>query len=35
LFAQIGTGATVIVVTLLSAIAGTYVYGLLRNKLPH
>jgi uncharacterized membrane protein YedE/YeeE len=35
LFAQIGTGATVIAVTLLSAIAGTWVYGLLRGKLPH
>lgn len=35
LFAQIGTGATVIIVTLLSAIAGTWVYGLLRDKLPH
>ncbi|WP_199141981.1 DUF6691 family protein [Pedobacter sp. ASV12] len=35
LFAQIGTGATVIVVTLLSAIAGTWVYGWLRDKLPH
>lgn len=35
LFAQIGTGATVIMVTLLSAIAGTWVYGLLRDKLPH
>lgn len=35
LFAQIGTGATVIVVTLLSAIAGTWVYGLIRDKLPH
>lgn len=35
LFAQIGTGATVIMVTLLSAIAGTWVYGLLREKLPH
>lgn len=35
LFAQIGTGASVIVVTLLSAIAGTWVYGLLREKLPH
>jgi uncharacterized membrane protein YedE/YeeE len=35
LFAQIGTGATVIVVTLLSAIAGTWVYGLFRDKLPH
>lgn len=35
LFAQIGTGATVIIVTLLSAIAGTWVYGLVREKLPH
>lgn len=35
LFAQIGTGATVIVVTLLSAIAGTWVYGYFREKLPH
>lgn len=35
LFAQIGTGATVVVVTLLSAIAGTWIYGLLREKLPH
>ena len=35
LFAQIGTGATVIVVTLVSAIAGTWVYGLLKDKLPH
>jgi hypothetical protein len=35
LFAQIGSGATVVVVTLLSAIAGTWVYGLLREKLPH
>ena len=35
LFAQIGTGATVTIVTLLSAIAGTWVYGLLRDKLPH
>lgn len=35
LFAQIGTGVTVIIVTLLSAIAGTYVYGLIREKLPH
>ena len=34
LFAQIGTGATVIAVTLLSAIAGTWVYGKLREKLP-
>ncbi len=35
LFAQIGTGATVVTVTLLSAIAGTWVYGLIREKLPH
>jgi uncharacterized membrane protein YedE/YeeE len=35
LFAQIGTGATVIIVTLLSAIAGTWVYGRTRNHLPH
>lgn len=35
LYAQIGTGATVVIVTLLSAIAGTWVYGKLRDKLPH
>lgn len=35
LFAQIGTGALVITVTLLSAIAGTWVYGYLRDRLPH
>ena len=35
LFAQIGTGATVIVITLISAIAGTWVYGAIREKLPH
>ncbi len=35
LFAQIGTGATVIIVTLLSAIAGTWVYGRFRERLPH
>lgn len=35
LFALIGSGATVIAVTLLSAIAGTWTYGLLRDRLPH
>ncbi|WP_291720073.1 DUF6691 family protein [Bernardetia sp.] len=35
LFAQIGTGATVVAITLLSAIAGTWTYGLLRERLPH
>jgi uncharacterized protein len=35
LYAQIGTGVTVVVVTLLSAIVGTWVYGFVREKLPH
>lgn len=35
LFAQIGTGATVIAVTLLSAVFGTWTYGLLRERLPN
>lgn len=35
LYAQIGSGAIVIIVTLFSAIFGTWVYGLLREKLPH
>lgn len=35
LFAQIGSGSTVIIITLLSAIVGTWTYGLIRDKLPH
>lgn len=35
LFALIGSGGLVIVVALLSAIAGTWVYGALEEKLPH
>ena len=35
LFAQIGTGVTVTLITLFSAIAGTWTYGLVRDKLPH
>src|SRR5688572_1755208 len=35
LFAQIGSGATVVIVTLLSAIAGTWMYGYLKPRLPH
>jgi uncharacterized membrane protein YedE/YeeE len=35
LFAQIGTGISVTIVTLVSAILGTWVYGLVRNKIPH
>lgn len=35
LFAQIGTGALVVIIALLSAIAGTWTYGYLRDRLPH
>jgi uncharacterized protein len=35
LYALIGSGYFVVLVTLLSAIAGTWCYGLLRGKLPH
>jgi hypothetical protein len=35
IFAQIGSGFTVVIVTLFSAIAGTWFYGWIREKLPH
>lgn len=35
LFAQIGSGGMAVAITLLSATAGTWVYGLVREKLPH
>ncbi len=35
LFAQIGLGFSVVIITLLSAVAGTWLYGLLKEKLPH
>lgn len=35
LFAQIGTGASIVIVTLLSAIGGTWTYGYLKDRLPH
>ena len=35
LFAQIGAGFGAVSITLLSAVAGTWVYGYLRDKLPH
>lgn len=35
LYAQIGTGISVVLVTLLSAILGTWVYGYFRERLPH
>ena len=35
LYALVGSGLVVIIVVLLSAVFGTWVYGLLKNKLPH
>ena len=35
LFAQIGTGVTVMIVTLLFAVLGTWLYGFFREKLWH
>ena len=35
IFAQIGTGVTVMIVALFFAIVGTWVYGYFRDKLPH
>ncbi len=35
LYAQLGYGASVIIVSILMAMLGTWVYGLIREKLPH
>ena len=35
LFAQIGSGYMLVIVTLLSAIAGTWTYGYFKEKLPN
>ena len=35
LYALIGSGLLPIVVVLLSAVFGTYIYGVLKDKLPH
>lgn len=35
LYAQLGYGSTVTLVTIFMAMLGTWVYGLLRDKLPH
>lgn len=35
LFAQIGTGSVAVIITLISAIAGTWIYGYFRENLPH
>jgi uncharacterized membrane protein YedE/YeeE len=35
LFALVGSGATVFVITALAALAGTWTYGYMRPRLPH
>jgi|SRR5690606_33159560 len=35
IFTLIGTGIFTMIIVLLAAVAGTFVYGLLKNKLPH
>ena len=35
IYVQIGSGLSIAVVTLLSAMAGTWVYSYLKPKLPH
>lgn len=35
IYILIGNGFSIFIVVLLSAVLGTFVYGLLRDKLPH
>lgn len=35
LYGLVGSGFPVFIVALLSAVTGTYVYGILQDKLPH
>lgn len=35
MYSLVGTGATVFVVAIISALLGSFVYGAIRNKLPH
>lgn len=35
LYAEVGAGFLTIFIAVLSALAGTWVYGLFREKLPH
>ena len=35
LYALVGSGVFVIIIALLSAILGTFVYGVLKEKIPH
>lgn len=35
MFALLGSGITIIIVPIITALLGTYTYGALRSKLPH
>lgn len=35
MFALLGSGLSIMIVPIAAAILGTYVYGVLRSKLPH
>jgi uncharacterized membrane protein YedE/YeeE len=35
LYALIGSGYSIVIVVLLSAVLGTYTYGVIKDKLPH
>ena len=35
LFILFGNGITVIIISILAAILGTYTYGIIKHKLPH
>ena len=35
MFILLGNGVTVILVVIAAALAGTYTYGLVKNRLPH
>jgi uncharacterized membrane protein YedE/YeeE len=35
IYVQLGSGVTVAIITLISALAGTWVYSYLKPKLPH
>ncbi|TVQ04612.1 MAG: YeeE/YedE family protein [Balneolaceae bacterium] len=35
MFALLGSGLTIMAVPILAALAGTYTYGILKDKLPH
>src|SRR5579872_1294042 len=35
LYALVGSGVSVIIIALLSAVFGTFIYGVFKEKLPH